>query len=189
MERGRIPRDHDQIDGGVPTPGARRAGVATASASLLLAVAVAVYAAATGPQVVEALAAFGGVALVLVALVAVWDDALTYGAMLLVAGYALSLPDNDAGVDLVSPLVAVALLGAVEFGAWSLELREGAEERPLARLPAVSLLLVGGMAASSLILAVGGVRLEGGLVFWVFGAAAALALLALVSRVRDTQPK
>jgi hypothetical protein len=71
----------------------------------------------------------------------------------------------------------------VELGAWSLELGEGAEERPLARLPAVALLLVGGMAASSLILAAGSVRLDAGLLFWIVGAAAALALLAIVARL------
>jgi hypothetical protein len=124
------------------------------------------------------------VALVLVALFAVWDNGLTYGPGLLVAGYALSLTDNDVAVDWIAPLVALALLGVVEFGAWSLELRDGAEERPLARLPAVSVLLVGGLASSSLILAVGGVRVEGGIVFLTLGAAAALALLALISRVR-----
>jgi hypothetical protein len=129
------------------------------------------------------------VALVSVALLGLWGDALTYGTALLVFGYALSLGDNDARVDWIAPLVALALLTIVEFGSWSLELRDGAEERPLARLPAVSVLLVAGVAASSVILAVGAVRLEGGLVFWVLGAAAALALLAMVSRVRDTQPK
>jgi hypothetical protein len=140
--------------------------------------------AATGPRAFEALAAFGGLALIAVALLAVWDNGLTYGPALLVVGYALSLSDNDTGVEWIAPLVAVALLTVVEFGAWSLELRDGAEERPLARLPAVSLLLVGGMAASSLIIAVDGLQLEGGLLFWIVGSAAALALLALISRVR-----
>jgi hypothetical protein len=184
VARGRIAGGDDQIDGGVPTPRARRARVATASASLLLATAVAVNAAATGGQTVAALPAFGGVALVLVALLGRWDDGLVFGPALLVGGYALSLVDNDAGVDGIGALVALALLAVVELGAWSLELGEGAEERPLARLPSVALLLVGGMAATVLILAVGSIQLDGGLVFWVLGASAALALLALISRVR-----
>jgi hypothetical protein len=184
VERRRIAGGGDQSDGGVPTPGARRQRLATASASLLLAAAVAVYVAATGPRAFEALAAFGGLALIAVALFAVWDNGLTYGPALLVVGYALSLSDNDNGVEWIAPLVAVALLAVVELGSWSLELREGAEERPLERLPAVSLLLVGGMAASLLVLAVGGLQLGGGLAFWILGTAAAIALLALISRVR-----
>jgi len=84
-----------------------------------------------------ALAGVAGVALILAALLVAWDDGLVVGSALLLVAYALSLADRGEAVDRAAPLVALALLAVVDFGSWSLELRDGAEERPLARLPSV----------------------------------------------------
>jgi hypothetical protein len=129
-----------------------------------------------------AFAGVAGVALILVALLAAWNDGLVAGPALLLVAYALSLADRGAAADRAAPLVAVGLLAAVEFGSWSLELRDGAEERPLARLPRLGLLLVGAGAASALVLTVGGVRTDAGLVLWALGAAAAIGLLVLIAQ-------
>jgi hypothetical protein len=123
---------------------------------------------------------------VLLALTAAWDEGLTVGSALLLFAYALSLPDGSGPLDPAAPLVAVGLLGVVEFGAWSLELRDGAEEGPLARLASVALLLLGALAASSLVLFVSSAGIEARPAFWLFGAAAALGLLALLARLGST---
>jgi hypothetical protein len=128
-----------------------------------------------------ALAGVAGVVLILVALLVAWDDGLVVGPTMLLVAYALSLADRGEALDRAAPLVAVGLLAVVEFGSWSLELRDGAEERPLARLPSVFLLLLGAAAASTLVLTVGGIRIGGGLALWALGAAAAIGLLALIA--------
>lgn len=143
---------------------------------------MAVYAVWGGASGLEGLAALGGVALVLVGLLAAWDDGLVAGPALLLVAYALSVGDSGPALDRAAPLVAVALLGVVEFGSWSLELRDGAEERPLARVPSVFVLLAAALAASAIVLAAGGVRTEAGLALWVLGAAAAIVLLLLIAR-------
>jgi hypothetical protein len=183
MERGRISRGDDSSDGGVPTPGARRARVATAAAALVLAAALTVYAVwVDESRGLAALAGIAGIALILVALLVAWDDGLVAGASLLLVAYALSLADRGEALDRAAPLVAVALLAVVEFGSWSLELRDGAEERPLARLPQIGLLLLGAAAASTLVVMVGGVRTDAGLALWALGAAAAIGLLVLIAQ-------
>jgi hypothetical protein len=140
-----------------------------------------VYAVWGGASGLEGLAALGGVAAIILALVAAWDAGLVAGPALLLVAYALSVADNGTALDRAAPLVAVGLLGVVEFGSWSVELRDGAEEQPLVRLPAVFLLLGAALAASTLVLAVGGVRPDAGLMLWVLGAGAAIGLLALIA--------
>ena len=127
------------------------------------------------------LTGLGGILFVLVALVAAWDDWLVAGAVLLFAAYAMSVAGGDAALDRAAPLVAVGLLGVVEFGSWSLELRDGAEERPVARTPGVLLLLLAGLATSALVLVVGGIHVDTGLALWLLGAAAGVALLVLIA--------
>jgi hypothetical protein len=142
---------------------------------------VAVYAISRGTSGLEALAAVGGVALVLVAVVGGWDTGLVAGPVLLLVAYALAAGEGGP-LDWAAPLVAVALLGVVEFGSWSLELRDGAEQRPLARVPSVLLVFGGAVAASTLVLAVGEIRTGAGLAVWALGAAAAIGLFALIAR-------
>lgn len=129
-----------------------------------------------------ALAGIAGIALILVALLVAWGDGLVAGSGLLLVAYAISLADRGEAVDRAAPLVAVGLLAVVEFGSWSLELRDGAEERPLARLPSVLLLFLGAAAASTVVLTVGGVRTDAGLALWALGAAAAIGLLILIAQ-------
>jgi hypothetical protein len=142
---------------------------------------VAVYATWRGTSGLEALAAVGAVALVLVAVVGAWDTGLVAGPVLLLVAYALAAGEGGP-LDLAAPLVAVCLLGVVEFGSWSLELRDGAEERPLARLPAVFVLFGGALAASGLVLAVGELRTGAGLALWALGSVAAIGLFVLIAR-------
>lgn len=123
-----------------------------------------------------------GVILVLVALLAAWDDGLVAGPAVLLVAYAVSLGDGGTALDWGAPLVAVGLLAVVELGSWALELRDGAEERPLARLPSVFMLLLGAAAASTLVLTVGAVRTEAGLALWALGSAAAIGLLILIAQ-------
>jgi hypothetical protein len=130
---------------------------------------------------IAALAGVAGVVLILVALLVAWDDGLVVGPALLLVAYALSLADRGEALDRAAPLVAVGLLAVVDLGSWSLELRDGAEERALARLPSVVLLLLGAAAASTLVLTVGGVRTGSGLALWALGAASAIGLLFLIA--------
>jgi hypothetical protein len=127
------------------------------------------------------LAGLAGTMCVLAALVAGWDDGLVAGAVLLLVAYAASV-GGESEFDRATPLVAAGLLGVVEFGSWSLELRDGAEERPVARVPSVLLLLGAALGSSALVLAVGALRIDAGLALWVLGAAAAVGLLALITQ-------
>jgi hypothetical protein len=144
---------------------------------------VAVYAAVGGAsRGLAGAAGFVGVVLVLVALLAAWDDGLVAGPAVLLVAYSVSIEDRGTGLDWGAPLVAVGLLAVVELGSWSLELRDGAEERPLARLPSVLLLFLGAAAASTLVLTGGGVRIDAGLALWALGAAAGIGLLILIAQ-------
>ncbi|HEV8686855.1 MAG TPA: hypothetical protein VGQ84_06230 [Gaiellaceae bacterium] len=155
----------------------------TASVAIVLAAAIAAYAVAIAPHLrgLVVLGAGAGLAFVVAAVIVAWDGGLAAGPALLLLAYALSLADSGTVLDRSAPLVAVALLAVVEFGSWSLEFRDGAEERPFARLPSIFALLVGGLVASTLVLTLGGVRIEAGLALWALGAAAAIGLLALIS--------
>ena len=119
--------------------------------------------------------------MVLAGLLTSWEDGLALGPAAIALGYALSLAPGDVALDRGAPLVAVGLLVAVELGSWSFELRDGPEERLLPRLGRVLVLLVAAFAVSLVVLAVGGVRADAGIVLFVVGAAAALGLFALLA--------
>ena len=123
-----------------------------------------------------------GVACVVVALFAVWEDGLVAGALLLLLAYTAWLAFSHPPLDRSAPLVGAGLLALVELGSWSLELRDGGEERLLARVSRVLLLLGATLAVSALVLAFGGLRADAGIALWVVGAAAALALFTLLTR-------
>jgi hypothetical protein len=123
-----------------------------------------------------------GAVVVLVAVTTASDDALIIGAILLFASYAISVADDGGGVDRAAPLVGAALLAVVEFGSWSLELGDGAEERPEARASRLALLVTAAAAASGVVLALGSMRVGGGLLLWIAAALAGIGLLALVGR-------
>jgi hypothetical protein len=145
---------------------------------------VAVYAVVHGggPAPLALLAAVAGVALVLVALLALWDDGLVAGPALLLLAYTVSLTDGGPALDWAAPLVGAGLVGVVELGSWSLELRDGAEEASLRRLPAIALLLVASMAAGTVVLAMGTVQPAGGPALWAVGALTAIGILILIGR-------
>jgi hypothetical protein len=134
-----------------------------------------------GPATLVMIAGAAGVAFVLAALLAAWDDGLTVGPVLLLLGYVVSLADGDTELDRAAPLFGVGLLAVVEFGAWSLELRDGAEERPLARLPRLAVLLAAAAAVSTIVLAFSSLRIHAGMALWALGAAAAIGLLLLMA--------
>lgn len=137
------------------------------------------------------LAAIVGVALVLVALLAAWDDGLVAGPALLLLAYTLSLADNGTAVDWAAPLVGAGLVGVVELGSWSLELRDGAEEGSLRRLPPIALLLAASSAAGAVVLGMGTVRPAAGPALWAVGALTAIGILVLIGRPlgsRDVGP-
>jgi hypothetical protein len=128
------------------------------------------------------LAAAVGVAFVVAALLVVWDHGLVAGPAMLLVAYAISLADNGTTLDWTAPLIGTGLLAVVELGSWSLELRDGAEERPLSRLPSIARLLVASLTVSACVLAVGDVRPAGGIALWAIGALAAVGVLVLIRR-------
>jgi hypothetical protein len=145
-------------------------------------VAVSVVVRAGRPALLALLAAAVGVAFVVAALLVVWDNGLVAGPAMLLVAYALSLADNGRGLDWTAPLIGAGLGVVVELGSWSLELRDGAEEQPLRRLPAIALLLAASLAASAVVLAMGAVHPAGGIVLWTVGAMAAIGVLVLIRR-------
>jgi hypothetical protein len=145
---------------------------------------VAVYAVVQGggPAPLALLAAAAGVALVLVALLAVWDDGLVAGPALLLFSYTLSLADSGAALDWAAPLVGAGLVAVVELGSWSLELRDGAEEGSLRRLRAILLLLAASTTAGAVVLGMGTAHPVGGPALWAVGALTAIGILILIGR-------
>lgn len=127
------------------------------------------------------LACLIGIGALLAGLLAAWEDGLALGPAAIAVGYALSLAPGDVALDRGAPLVAVGLLAAVELGSWSLELRDGPEERLLRHVGLVVVLLVAAFAASLVVLAVGGVQANAGIALYALGAAAALGLFALLA--------
>jgi hypothetical protein len=128
------------------------------------------------------LACLIGLGALLTGLLAIWEDGLALGPAAIALGYALSLAPGDIVLDRGAPFVAVGLLAAVELGSWSLELRDGPEERPFRHVGLVLVLLVAAYAGSLLVLSVGGLRTDAGIALFAVGAAAALGLLALIAR-------
>jgi hypothetical protein len=129
-----------------------------------------------------------GIGAMLAGLLAIWEDGLALGPAAIALGYALSVAPGNAALDRGAPLVAVGLVAAVELGSWSLELRDGPEERLLAHLGRVLALLVAAFAISFVVLTVGGVRADAGTALFAVGAAAALGLFALLARSKRQDP-
>jgi hypothetical protein len=127
------------------------------------------------------LACLIGLGALLAALLAVWEDGLALGPAAIALGYALSLAPGDVTLDRGAPFVAIGLLAAVELGSWSLELRDGPEERLRRHVGLVLVLLVAAFAASLVVLSAGGIRADAGLALFAVGAAAALGLFALLA--------
>ena len=183
MERRAVPGSHGSWHGGVPTKSTRRPRLATAVAALVAAIASAAYPVVAGSLLngLVPLACLIGIGAMLAGLLAIWEDGLALGPAAIALGYALSLAPGDVALDRGAPLVAVGLLAAIELGSWSLELRDGPEERLPRHVGLVLVLLVAAFASSLIVLSVGGLRADAGIALFAIGAAAALGLLALIA--------
>ena len=140
MGRGAVARGDRSRDGGVPTKSSRRPRVATAVAALVAALACAAYPVVSG-SLVNGLVPFAcliGIGAMLAGLLALWEDGLALGPAAIALGYALSLAPGDAALDRGAPARRRWPARRVELGSWSLELRDGPEERLLSHLARVS---------------------------------------------------
>jgi hypothetical protein len=114
------------------------------------------------------------------------EDVLAWSILMLGVAYSLSLVTHRHGVDEASPLVAGGMLLAAELATWSCaERREIRVERQVlvARGTAVALLVVGGVGVSALVLALAAAPVGGGLGWTILGAAAAVGVIGLATRL------
>jgi hypothetical protein len=147
---------------------------------------------ALSPRVAPVLLFLGGcgLALLLLVLVRGLDDLLGTSLMLAGVCYVVGLLVGRHVLDEAAPLVAAALLLCGELATWSLEqrVRVHAERRFwLARTGAVAVLVLGGLLAASLVLAVAATPFGGGLAWTVLGAGAAVLAVAVAARLASTR--
>lgn len=129
-----------------------------------------------------------GIGALLAGLLGLWEDGLAAGAALIGLAYALSLAPGHAALDRGAPIVAVGLLAAVELGSWSLELRDGPEQRPLRHLGVVMVVLAAALATSLAVLSAAALHISTGISVFALGAAAALGLFLLIARPAPPSP-
>jgi len=161
--------------------------VILAAAAALAYAGVGAYAVTREPAFAPLVAPVAGVGAVLLLFVLVrgFDELLGWALVLGGAAYAGGTIAHGTHVDEAAPLVGVALLVCGELSAWSLD-----ERRPVAKARAVVLLRLGAVAAlaaaslavSALVVSLSIASVGGGLVWTVLGAAAAVAVVALVVR-------
>jgi len=133
--------------------------------------------------VLAGLGAAAALAGILAALAGLWPAGAWVGAALIGLDYVLVTWLPGGPVDASSPAVAAALLLTVELA--HLSLRVPADARALARrLLALAGLGVGSAGLGWLLLLAASLPLPGGWVTTALGAAAAVAAMALVARVR-----
>jgi hypothetical protein len=127
-----------------------------------------------------------GGALLLYGLVRRVDDMLPWPILLSGVAYAIPLFVRGRGIDEGAPLVGAGLLLSAELAAWSFDERWAIRaERAVvvARGVAVTLLVLGALAASALVLALAAAPIGGGLAWTVLGAAAAVVVVGLAARL------
>lgn len=128
---------------------------------------------------------FGVVLLVLV----LWrgmDEFLPWSLIVLGIVYTMSLLVHGRGVDGAAPLVAVALLACAELAVWSLDERYPVAAEPAvlrARVWALAGLVAAGLAAAALVVALSAAPTGAGLAWTVLGAAAAVLVVGVASRL------
>ncbi|HVS86307.1 MAG TPA: hypothetical protein VHD91_11810 [Gaiellaceae bacterium] len=130
---------------------------------------------------VLALASIGGV-LLLLTLWKGWLELLVWAIATGGAAYTATLFVDYHGADGAAPLVAAALLLTGELAAWSLDARwrVGAEAAVLRRRAlALGALVVAGLAASAMVVALSGVDAGGGLLLTTLGAASAVCAVGI----------
>jgi len=132
-----------------------------------------------------ALGCVGGLFLALV-LVKAADDLLSWALALVGVAYALALLTRGAGVDETAPLVGAGLLLCGELATWSLDERwhvRAERALVLGRAAAVAALVVAGLAAAAIVVALAAVPTGAGLAWTVAGALAAALVLGLAARL------
>lgn len=147
------------------------------------------YAIVHEPTFTAAIAGIGGVGAVFLAVVLLGrSEALLPWALACVGGaYVLSLfARGGSGVDEGVPFVAAGVLACGELAAWSRQERatfSAPRAIMTARAVALLALVLGGLAAAALVLAVSAVPAGAGLAWTVAGAAAAVGVLGVAVRL------
>ena len=124
----------------------------------------------------------------LLLLLALWRgyvDLLGTSLLLAGAAYVLGLLAGRHVLDEAAPLVAGGLLACGELAAWSLEQRPhvpAAERLVLARAGAIGVLVLAGMGAAALVIAVASAPVGSGLAWTLVGAVAAVGAIAVAPR-------
>jgi hypothetical protein len=150
------------------------------------------WACALSPRFMPVLLFLGGCGLALLGLVLVrgLDDLLGTAVLLLGVCYVLGLLVGRHTLDEAAPLAAAGLLLSTELAAWSLEERvrvHAARRLWFARAAAVAVLVLGGLLASSLVLAVAATSVGGGLAWSFAGATAAVLAVVVAARLALTR--
>jgi hypothetical protein len=146
------------------------------------------WACALAPKVVPLTGTLGGIgaALLVLMLVRGLDDLLASSVFLLGGCYVLGLFAGHHPLDERAPLVAAALLASAELATWSLEHRRpvpAAQQVVLARLGALSLLVLAGLAASALVLVASAAPVGRGLAWTLLGSVAAVLAVGVTARL------
>ena len=120
---------------------------------------------------------------IVAALVLGWSSLLPASVVLLGAAYGMRLQVDDVVLDAKAPLLGAGVLLAAELGYWSLEEREDVHAEPgddLRRIGFMAGLVLAGLAAAAILLAVADLGRTGGLAVDLLGAVAAVAALVVV---------
>jgi hypothetical protein len=149
---------------------------------------VAVYAGLLEPKLarVTGLVACVGAGLLLLALWRRMHDVLPWALFCGGGAYALALVVHGSSVNGAAPLVGAALLLCAELASWSFEQRfDIAAERGvlLRRVGALAALVVGGLLAGGLVLAVSVTPTNGSILWTLLGAISAVGIVALAAKL------
>ena len=146
------------------------------------------YACTRDTRFVPLTASIGGIGCVLLlfALLRRVDDSVPWAIVLLGGVYAIPLFVHGSEIDEGAPLVGAGLLLCSELAAWSFDERwriKAERAVVVARGTAVALLVLAGLGASALVLALAAAPIGGGLAWTVLGAAAAVVVVGLAARL------
>jgi hypothetical protein len=162
--------------------------VISGASAMVVYLGVLAYAASRDLELAPVISIVGGIGALLLLFVILRraEDVLAWSILMLGVAYSLSLITHRRGIDEVAPLVAGGLLLAAELATWSCaERREiHVEQRLLvARGAAIALLVTGGAAVSALVLALAAAPVGGGLAWTILGAASAVGVIGLATRL------
>jgi hypothetical protein len=146
------------------------------------------YACTRDTRLVPLTASIGGIGCVLLlfALLRRVVDAVPWAIVLLGAAYVIPVFARGSRIDEGAPLVGAGLLLCSELAAWSFDERwriKAERAVVVARGTAVALLVLAGLGASALVLALAAAPIGGGLAWTVLGAAAAVLVVGLAARL------